>query len=102
MRSPIRASCRTFEENGVMMPVFENYSKFILPARYDEELKIITRIKELPGVKIKFNYDIFNTEGKHIHQGETLLGFVKKNNGVPCRPPAELLEVLRPFFTNEG
>ncbi|MDH5603877.1 MAG: acyl-CoA thioesterase [Cyclobacteriaceae bacterium] len=93
---------REFEENGVMMPVFENHSKFLFPARYDDELKIVTRIKDLPGVKIRFNYDIFNTEGKLIHQGETLLGFVKKHNGVPCRPPTEFIEALRPFFNHEG
>ena len=95
-------SYKEFEENGVMMPVFENYSKYLLPARYDDELKIITKIKELPGAKIRFNYDIFNSEGKLIHQGETLLGFVKKSNGVPCRPPTEFIEALRPFFSDEG
>jgi acyl-CoA thioester hydrolase len=83
---------------GVMMPVLENHSKFLGPAVYDEQLKIITTIRTRPGVRIKFEYDIYNENDKLIHQGETLLAFVNRESGRPCRPPDIFDNLLKPFF----
>ena len=91
-------SYRELEKMGIMMPVLENHSKFLGPALYDEQLKIITTIRTKPGVRIKFEYEIFNEHGKLIHTGETLLAFVQSASGKPCRPPAAFEEVLSPFF----
>lgn len=89
---------RELEENGVMMPVLENHSKFLAAARYDELLRIVVTIREMPTVKIKFEYEIFNEQNKLINQGETLLAFVDKKSGRPCRPPEVMTHVLAPFF----
>ncbi len=89
---------KELEDGGVMMPVLENHSKFISPALYDDHLKIVTIIREKPTVRIKFEYEIFNQSGKLIHQGETLLAFVDKNTGRPCRPPEHFQNVLKPYF----
>ena len=70
----------------VMMPVLENKSKYLSPALYDDQLQIVTTIKEKPSVRITFYYEIFNGSGKLIHEGETLLAFVNKHTGRPCRP----------------
>jgi acyl-CoA thioester hydrolase len=89
---------KEIEAMGVIMPVLENKSKYIIPARYDEMLTITTIIREKPGVRIKFEYEIFNEQGKLIHQGETLLAFVDKQSNRPCRPPQAMENVLQPFF----
>jgi acyl-CoA thioester hydrolase len=89
---------KELEEKGVMMPVLENKSKFLAPAVYDDNLRIVTTIRDKPGVRIKFEYEISNEAGKLLHQGETLLVFVNKNTGRPCRPPEEFNKVLEPFF----
>ena len=89
---------RELEENGVMMPVLECQSKFIAPALYDELLTIRTIIDDRPMVRIKFRYEIYNEAEKLIHTGDTLLAFVKKDNGRPCRMPGNMEEVLNPFF----
>jgi acyl-CoA thioester hydrolase len=91
-------SYRELEQMGVMMPVLENHSKFLGPAVYDEQLKIITTIRTRPGVRIKFEYDIYNENDKLIHQGETLLAFVNRESGRPCRPPDIFDNLLKPFF----
>jgi acyl-CoA thioester hydrolase len=80
------------------MPVLENKSKFIAPARYDELLRIVCTVREKPGIRIKFEYEIFNEENKLIHIGETLLVFVDRMTNKPCRPPEEMEKVLEPFF----
>jgi acyl-CoA thioester hydrolase len=89
---------KEIEAMGIIMPVLENNSKFIAPARYDELLRIVTTIRERPGVRIRFEYDIYNEENKLIHHGETLLAFVDKKINRPCRPPQAMMEVLEPFF----
>lgn len=89
---------KELEEMGVMMPVLENKSRFLSPALYDDNLKVVTHIKEKPGVRIKFEYEIFNGEGRLIHQGETLLAFVDKKTGRPTRPPLVFQNVLKPYF----
>jgi acyl-CoA thioester hydrolase len=89
---------KELEDGGVMMPVLENKSKFLSPALYDDELRVVTSIKEKPSVRITFFYEIFNGSGKLIHQRETLLAFVNKNSGKPCRPPEHFQDVLKPYF----
>jgi acyl-CoA thioester hydrolase len=89
---------KEIEAMGVIMPVLENKSKYIAPARYDELLKIKTMLREKPGVRIKFEYEIFNDQDKLIHQGETLLAFVDKATNRPRRPPEVMDKVLEPFF----
>jgi acyl-CoA thioester hydrolase len=89
---------KELEDGGVMMPVLENKSTFFSPAFYDDELRIVTTIKEKPSVRISFSYEIFNDSNQLIHQGETLLAFVNKSTGKPCRPPEHFQNVLKPFF----
>lgn len=91
-------SYRELETMGVMLPVLENHSKFLAPAVYDELLRIVTTVRTRPGVRIKFEYEIYNEHDKLIHTGETLLAFVNKENGRPCRPPAIFDNLLKSFF----
>jgi len=91
-------SYKELEDMGVMLPVLENKSKFLSAALYDDLLRIVTTIREKPGVRIKFEYEIFNEADKLIHQGETLLVFVDKKNGKPCRPPKVFEQILEPYF----
>ncbi len=92
---------KELEEQGVMMPVLENHSKYHAPALYDEYLTIRTKIEKTPSVRIIFHYEIENEQGKLIHQGETLLVFVNMATNRPCRMPEVMEKVLKPYF-NEG
>ncbi|MEO5975796.1 MAG: thioesterase family protein [Chryseolinea sp.] len=89
---------KSLEGMGIMMPVLENKSKFLAPATYDENLRIVTTLRDRPTVRIRFEYEIFNEEEKLIHTGETLLAFVDKRTSKPCRPPQVMLQILDPFF----
>jgi acyl-CoA thioester hydrolase len=89
---------RSIEEMGVMMPVLENKSRYLAPALYDENLRIVTTLREKPGVRIRFEYEIYNEAGSLLHTGETLLAFVNKATGRPCRPPEVMTSLLERFF----
>src|ERR1700748_1756253 len=67
---------RGMEEFGVMMPVLELKCRYIKPALYDEEITIKVTMEKMPGVRIHFNYELFNEQGELINVGETLLVFV--------------------------
>jgi acyl-CoA thioester hydrolase len=86
------------EASGIMMPVLEMKSKYLKPARYDEEITVKVIMDKMPGVKIHFRYDLFNEKEELIHQAETLLVFVNMTNNRPCLPAADFLEKLKPFF----
>ena len=86
------------EQSGIMMPVLENHSKFLLPAKYDEQIQILVSIKEIPKVRMTFYYEIKNRDGKTIHEGESVLAFVNSTSQKPVRCPAKILEALEPHF----
>ena len=92
---------KELEEQGVMMPVLEHYSKFLKPGRYDERLTIKVRIPEMPGVRIRFEYEIFNEKDEHIQTGWTLLVFINMENGRPVKAPTHMVELLKPYFDEE-
>ena len=89
---------RSIEEMGVMMPVLENKSRYLAPALYDENLRIVTTLREMTKVRIRFEYEIYNEAGSLLNTGETLLAFVNKATGRPCRPPEIMTSILVPFF----
>ncbi len=91
-------SYKILEENGVLMPVLENWSKYIRPAKYDDLLIIKLFLKEMPAMRITFEYEVFNEEKKLINLGSTTLVFLDKDSGKPIPIPGVVLDVLKPYF----
>ncbi|GAB3325742.1 thioesterase family protein [Larkinella ripae] len=89
---------KEMEASGVMMPVYENRSRYLRPARYDDLLTIRVNIRELPSVRVVFSYDIYNQHGDHLNTGETTLVFMLASTGKLTKAPADLTEKLKPFF----
>lgn len=89
---------RDLEETGVIMPVYENRSRYIIPAKYDDLVTIRVIIKEIPRARIVFNYEIYNEEKTLLHTGETTLVFLKTANNRITACPKEILERLLPYF----
>ncbi|WP_435356463.1 acyl-CoA thioesterase [Emticicia sp. SJ17W-69] len=92
---------RDLEETGVIMPVYENKSRYIIPAKYDDLVMIRVIIKEIPKVRIIFHYEIYNEEQTLLHTGETTLVFLKTANNRITICPKEILEKLQPFFKQD-
>ncbi|WP_143959843.1 acyl-CoA thioesterase [Litoribacter populi] len=91
-------SYKKLEDEGIMMPALENYSRYYKPGRYDELLTIKVEVREMPGVRIRFDCTITNEAGETINEGYTLLTFIRTDNHRPCRPPKDLLELMRPYY----
>jgi acyl-CoA thioester hydrolase len=91
-------SYKQMEENGIVLPVLENYSKYIRPAKYDDLLTVTAFIKEMPSVRITFDYEIKNQAGTLLNIGNTTLVFLSKETGRPCPAPPLIVEALKPYF----
>ena len=89
---------RDLEETGIIMPVYENKSRFISPAKYDDLVTIRVIIKALPKVRIIFHYEIYDEQQTLLHTGETTLVFVKTSNTRITTCPEEITSRLLPFF----
>src|SRR5690606_25674757 len=77
---------------GVMMPVLELHSRFLKPSRCDEEITVRTHLKEKPGVKMHFDYEMFNQQGELLNTGSTTLVFVDLQRNKRCAPPRDVIE----------
>jgi acyl-CoA thioester hydrolase len=89
---------KSMEEDGVMMPVLEMKSKYIKPALYDEEIVVKVTIKDKPGVRILFHYELFNPKQELIHIGETTLVFVDMIKNKPCLAPQAFRDKIEVYF----
>lgn len=89
---------KAMEDEGVIMPVYENRSRYLKPARYDDELSIKVILKEIPGIRVVFHYEIRNQHDVLLNTGETTLVFQRRDNGKLCVPPEKLLNKLKPYF----
>ena len=90
---------RSMEESGVMMPVLEMRSKYIKPARYDEEIAVKVMVDTLPEKRIVFHYELYNESQELINVGETTLVFVNRDTKKPCHAPSDFLHRIQAFFT---
>ena len=89
---------KELEDAGILLPVADMNVEYYAPAFYDEEITIRTYVKEKPGIKIKFIYEIFNSKSELINLASTTLVFVKKENRKPCKPPRQFIEVMSAHF----
>ncbi|MFY0654048.1 MAG: acyl-CoA thioesterase [Cyclobacteriaceae bacterium] len=91
-------SYKSLEESGIMMPVLELKTNYLLPGKYDELLTIKVTLSKMPSVRIIFNYEVFNEANELINTGETTLAFINMSTGRPNRLPQILRDLFEPYF----
>ena len=91
-------SYKVMEESGVMLPVLDLQVKYIKPAFYDEELTIKTYIKEIPKVRIHFEYEVYNEKQELINKANTTLVFIDMKSNRPCAAPNYFIKNLEKYF----
>lgn len=89
---------KDLEDGGIWMPVYENNSRYLEPAKYDELLTIKCILREMPKVRIVFDTEILNESQKIIHKGLTTLVFIKADIQKITTCPPVIIEKLSPFF----
>ncbi len=87
-------SYKQIEEMGIWMPVMEYQVLYKNPARYDDELTIQVKVKEMPSSRMIFEYVTLCGE-LLINTAQTTLVFVDQVSQRPVRCPQALKEVIQ-------
>ena len=82
------------EERGIWLPVSEFSIKYLKPALYDENLEIHTFIRKIPGVKIEFEYEIYNPSKQKITEAKTTLFFLDSKTNKVIKCPEFLMNLI--------
>ena len=83
------------EKRGIWLPVSEYKIKYLKPAFYDEILEIHTYVRKVPGVKIEFEYEIYNDSKRKITEASTTLFFLDATTNKVSRCPDFLMELIQ-------
>ena len=87
---------KDIEAMGLLLPVLEVEIKYRRPAKYDDEVSIITRMRDSPYVKIRLEYE--------IRRGETLLATARTSHafidraGQPVKAPKFFHDAMAKHF----
>ena len=88
---------KEMEARGLMLPVINVNINYGIPANYDDLLTIHTTLKEMPGVKITFHYEVFRGEQK-LTTGSVTLAFMDSATNRAIRPPQYMIDLFSPHF----
>ena len=88
------------EASGIMMPVVRYEIHYWKPAFYDEELTIITRVREIPRSRITFEYETYNAKGELLNKAVTELVFVDSGTMKPQRAPQLIVDAAKKYLTH--
>ncbi|MDP4094623.1 MAG: acyl-CoA thioesterase [Bacillota bacterium] len=88
------------KEMGLALPLSKLVCDFLIPAKYNDELTIVTSVTHMSYVKIKFEYTILNNKNNRvIATGETVHAWsdrdIRPLNIKKVAP--EIFEVLKNF-----
>ncbi|MDX2445100.1 MAG: thioesterase family protein [Bacteroidales bacterium] len=83
------------EKKGVILPVYSINVQYLRPAYYDDLLTLRTEVAELKGVKITFDYKLFNNNSILLATGNVTLVFTNPDTFKPVRPPAWFLSLMQ-------
>lgn len=78
-----------------MMPVLELNVNYKKPARYDEDLRIVTEVRSFPTIRMTFDHEVYNPQNELLTTGYVTLVFVDTETMRPRRPPQALLQILQ-------
>ncbi len=67
------------EQKNILLPVLDARCQYKMPAKYEDELTIRTRIASLSPVKMQFDYEIIRgSEDLRLAEGYTVHAFVNR------------------------
>jgi acyl-CoA thioester hydrolase len=89
---------KEMETKDVFMPVTECYCRYLLPARYDDELEILTKFSTISRLKFKFTYEVLRMKDAKILADGYTIHVPVNSAGYPCRIPQEYRNALLGSF----
>ena len=85
-------------DHGILMPVMNVQMRFIRPAKYDEELTLVTEIRKMPDMEIVFHTEVFGESGKLATAGRVTLCVLEADSHKRIPVPAFIREIMQDHF----
>jgi acyl-CoA thioester hydrolase len=82
------------EKKGVLLPVVRVALDYRSPARYDDLLRIETRISEMGGSSMEFQSEIYNQKGTLLVEALVRLVCIQSDTFKPMAVPVYLRELI--------
>lgn len=98
----IGVSYKSLEERGIMLPVVDLNVKYIQPALYDDLIEIRTFLRKTPGIKIEFDYEIYNEEKTLLTKASTTLVFISSETMKPVKAPDDVIQIIEKKLNQES
>ncbi|MGH9317650.1 MAG: acyl-CoA thioesterase [Thermoanaerobaculia bacterium] len=87
---------RKMEESGLWILVTRAECTYRRGARYDDAIRVRSRLTELQSRGLTFSYEVMDAEDRPLADGSTRHVFAD-SSGRPRRAPPEILEALERF-----
>ena len=100
MLSSIGLDYSNVEENGAMLPVIEAHCEYKKGATFSQDLIVKTYIRELPKVKIKFEYNICPAGSDEILLTGYTVHACTNLEGKPVKMPKYIRKILKDKLDN--
>ena len=100
MLSSIGLDYSNIEENGAMLPVIEAHCEYKKGATFSQDLIVKTYIRELPKVKIKFEYKICPAGSDEILLSGYTVHACTNLKGKPIKMPKYIRKILQDNLDN--
>ena len=100
MLSSIGLDYSNIEENGAMLPVIEAHCEYKKGATFSQNLIVKTYIRELPKVKIKFEYKICTAGSDGILLTGYTVHACANLKGKPVKIPKYIRKILQDKLDN--
>ena len=100
MLSSIGLDYSNVEENGAMLPVIEAHCEYKKGATFSQDLIVKTYIRELPKVKIKFEYKICPAGSDEILLTGYTVHACTNLDGKPVKMPKYIRKILQDKLDN--
>ena len=88
------------EENGAMLPVIEAHCEYKKGAKFGQEIIVKTCIRELPKVKMKFEYIICPADSDEILMKGYTVPACTNLEGKPIKMPKYIRNILQDKMDN--
>jgi acyl-CoA thioester hydrolase len=82
------------EEQGIMLPVYNINIDYKRPIRFGDTVKVDVQRGEMYGVRIPFDYKLYNSKDELIVEAQVTLIFTSADTRKPVKCPPDLFKIL--------
>ncbi|MBP7505381.1 MAG: acyl-CoA thioesterase [Prolixibacteraceae bacterium] len=90
----------TVEREGIIFPVTEINLRYHHPLVYDQEVRVIIRVRSVTGARITFEGEMHDGNGRMINGSVIRVGCARKSDGKACPLPGQVRKILAAWMGN--